>query len=139
MWGKRVRRGAGSFASHRDGQQLPRGGGARAIQLKLREDVGFHGVKSGMVMLGAIWILRISLMRTVGRAMIAVVARGILRFDGACTQRAGGGAGRTIEKSDNHEGCCCEFCAHCGERHHKRTISLRSGGRKEAAGRESPW
>jgi hypothetical protein len=75
---------------------LPRGGVARAIQLKLREDVGFHGVKSGMVMLGAIWILRISLMRTVGRAMIAVVARGILRFDWARTERAGGGADRTI-------------------------------------------
>lgn len=96
MWGKRVRRDAGAFASHRDGQQLPRGGVARAIQLKLREDVGFHGVKSGMVMLGAIWILRISLMRIAGRAMIAVVARGILRFDWARTERASGGADRTI-------------------------------------------
>ena len=96
MWRKRVRRHVDGFASRRDGQQLARGGMARATQLKLREDVGFHGVKSGMVMLGAIWILRIVMMRIAGRAMIAIVARGILRFDGACTERAGGGANRAI-------------------------------------------
>jgi len=50
--------------------------------------------------------------------MIAVVARRILRFDWARAERAGCGADRAVQQSDNHERGCCEFRADCGGRRH---------------------
>ena len=91
---------------------------ARAAQLKLRENVRLDGVKGGVVVLGAIRILGIAMVRTAGGAVIAVVARGILRFDGARTNRAGGGADGAIEQSDDHESGYCEFGAQCRGRRH---------------------
>ncbi len=139
VWGKRVRRDAGCFALRRDGQQLPRGGVARAVQLKLREDVGFHGVKGGMVMLGAIWILRISLMRIVGGAMIAVVARGVLRFVGHAPSAQVVEQTEPYRRATTTKAATASFARIVAGSITEWTISSRSEGRKEVVSRESPW